>query len=140
MPAQRIKRIIKLKEKLMEDKQRQIRDVLLAIDEIMNNIRAIETNINVNYEHITATTICGGDLCLIKDNIIFLENKKGELIEEKEECNKKLDLLKMELIEQAREIKKLETLKIKTINAIKKAQNRKEQKIFDDIALHIKKE
>jgi len=46
----------------------------------------------------------------------------------------------MELIEQAREIKKLETLKIKTINAIKKAQNRKEQKIFDDIALHIKKE
>jgi len=140
MPARRIERIIKLKEKLMEEKQRQINEVLLAIDDIINNINIIETNINMNYEHITTTTICGGDLCLIKDNMIFLENKKGELLEEKEECNKRLSLLRMELVEQAREIKKLETLKSKILSAIKKAQNKKEQKFFDDIALHNLKE
>lgn len=140
MPAQRIERIIKLKEKLMEEKQKQINDVLLAIDDIINNIKLIETKINMNYEHITTTTICGGDLCLIKDNIIFLENKKSELLEEREECNKRLSLLRMELVEQAREIKKLETLKSKILSAIKKTQNRKEQKFFDDIALHNLKE
>lgn len=135
MPVERIRRIIELKEKLMEDKQREIRDVLLLIDSLTNNINSIEADINSNYDYITTTTLNGSDLCLIKDNIIYLENKKYNLTKEKDECNKRLSFLRMELVEQAREIKKLETLKLKTIQAIKKAKNRKEQKFLDDIAL-----
>lgn len=119
----------------MEDKQREISNVLKLIDKIINDIENIESSINANYEHITTTILTGNDLCLIKDNIIYLEHRISELMEEKEDWSKRLDAHKMELVEQAREVKKLETLKSKALYTIKKTQNRKEQKILDEIAL-----
>jgi flagellar export protein FliJ len=135
MSTQRIERIIDLKERLMEDKQREIENTLGLIDQITNGIIGIDNNINSNYERMTTTSISGNDFCVIKDNLIYLENRKSELMEQKEAYNKKVSMLRMELIEQAREVKKLETLKSKTLQVIKKARNRKEQKSLDEIAL-----
>jgi flagellar export protein FliJ len=135
MSTQRIERIIDLKEKLMEDKQREIENTLGLMNKITNGIISIANDISSNYECMTATTISGNDFCVIKDNLICLEKRKSELMEQKEAYSKKVSMLKMELIEQAREVKKLETLKSKTLQVIKKTQNRKEQKSFDGIAL-----
>jgi len=135
MSTQRVERIIDLKEKLMEDKQREIENVFVLIKKITNDIISIDININSNYEYMTATSLNGNDFCVIKDNIISLENRKSKLLEQKEACNKMVNMLRMELIEQAREVKKLEALKSKTLQVIKKIQNRKEQKSFDEIAL-----
>ncbi|MCX5810648.1 MAG: flagellar FliJ family protein [Proteobacteria bacterium] len=135
MSTQRIERIIDLKEKLMEDKQREIENTLGLMNKITNGIIGIDNNINSNYECMTSTSISGNDFCVIKDNLIYLENRKSELMEQKEAYNKKVSMLRMELIEQAREVKKLETLKSKTLQVIKKARNRKEQKSLDEIAL-----
>ncbi|MCX5815040.1 MAG: flagellar export protein FliJ [Proteobacteria bacterium] len=135
MSTQRIERIIDLKEKLMEDKQREIENTLGLMNKITNGIIGIDNNINSNYERMTITSISGNDFCVIKDNLTYLENRKSELMEQKEAYNKKVSILRMELIEQAREVKKLETLESKTLQVIKKARNRKEQKSLDEIAL-----
>ena len=133
--TQRIERIIDLKEKLMEDKQREIENTLGLMNTITNRIIDIDNNITSSYERVASTSISGNDFCVIKDNLIYLENRKSELIEQKEVYNKKVSMLKSELIEQAREVKKLETLESKTLRVIKKVQNRKEQKSLDEIAL-----
>jgi len=133
----RFERIKEVKEKLMEEKEREIQTVLSEIENITDNIVSIDKNIADNYKDITSATLDSNDFCNIKEYIIFLDHKKLVLLEQKETLKDKVNILRSELVEMLKEVKMLETLKQKEAGVAKKYQNRKEQKVLDDIALRI---
>jgi flagellar export protein FliJ len=137
MPKLRIERIIEVKEKMMDDKKKEMEAVAAEIERITNEINDINSNIDINYNKITATLISSNDIYVLKEYIIHLENKKLEIIGQREKLRVKMDNVKAELLELVKEIKMLETLKLKELKIIKKSQNRREQKMLDELASRI---
>lgn len=137
MYRSRLGRIIQVKERFVDDKRREIESINVDIDEISNGIDGMDNNINNNYSNITATALSGSDFCVLKEHIIYLENRKFELIKQRENLRVKASAVRSELFELVKEIKMLEILKSKALRTIKKSQNRREQKKLDDLALRI---
>jgi flagellar export protein FliJ len=133
----RLERIIEIKEKIMDDKEREIEEEKNKLDSTNQAIKTIDTDIDVNYERMTATSMQGNDFSVITGYIEHLDNVKSSLIEESELLQRKIVLLKEELIDLMKEIKMLGTLKDKISAALKKSLNRREQKLLDDIALRV---
>jgi flagellar export protein FliJ len=138
MPKFRLGRIIEIKNKLMDDKKNELegaKDEMYAIDA---GIRSLETDINNNYENMAVNSMVGSDFSVLKDYLYSLEVKKAGLLEEREGIIMKIEKIKAELFELAKEIKMFEKLESKAYQAEKKLLNRKEQKILDEIALRSK--
>jgi flagellar export protein FliJ len=134
MSKLRIERIIEVKEKLMDDKKKAMEAVIADIDKATSDINDTDGDIELNYNKITGTLMNGNDIFVLKEYIIFLENKKLEMINHREKLKVEADVLKAELIEMMKEIKMLEILKSKELKTIKKSQNRREQKMLDELA------
>jgi flagellar export protein FliJ len=137
MSKLRIERIIEVKEKIMDDKKKEMEAVVAEIERITNEVDDINSNINENYDKIIATSMDSNDIYVLKEYIIYLENKKLEKIRQKEKLKAKMDTMKAELLELIKEIKMLEILKSKELKIIKKSQNRREQKMLDELASRI---
>ena len=137
MPKFRLDRVKEVKEKLLDDKRAEMESCLAEIDIMSNDIRIMDDDINVNYDRIAVTTLSGSDYYLLKEHIIHLEGKKCELIGQRENLRSAADSLRSQLVELLKEIKMLEILKSKALRTIKKSENKREQKILDELALRL---
>jgi flagellar export protein FliJ len=133
----RLNRIIEIKEKMMEDKEREIEEAKASLEALFNEIRAVDTSIEENYEKISIKTIQGNDFSVVRDYIEYLENTKYALMREAVSLDEKVFILKQELVELLQEKKMLDKLHIKEMASLKKSFNRREQKLLDDMALRI---
>jgi flagellar export protein FliJ len=137
MPKLRVERIIEVKENIMDDKRKEMETFVAEIERLTNDISDIDCNIDINYNKLTATVLNSNDIYVLKEYIIYLENKKLEIIGQREKLRVKIDTVKAELFELIKEIKMLEILKSKELKIIKKSQNRREQKMLDELASRI---
>lgn len=137
MLKDRLERIIEIKEKLMDDKEREIEEEKSKLDSTNQAIKAVEADIDMNYERMTAKPMNGNDFSVITGYIEYLDNVKSSLVEESESLRQKIAILKEDLLDLMKEIKMLGTLKDKISAALKKSINKREQKLLDDIALRV---
>jgi flagellar export protein FliJ len=133
----RLSRIIEIKEKLIEDKERELEGAISALNDIVAAIQFVEKDTESSYNKLTMPALSGGDFSVIKDYLLFLENKRLCLIDEKANTETRIDHIRADLVELLKELKMLETLQSKTFKAMKKSANRKEQKNLDAMALRI---
>jgi flagellar export protein FliJ len=134
----RLSRIIEVKEKLIEDKERELEEAISVMNDIISGIDATEKDIEKNYDDLAIPSLSGGDFSVLKDYLSYLENRKQILLDEKTEAQKRIDQLRINLIELMKELKMLETLKAKANKVMKMYENRKIQKNLDAMALRIK--
>jgi flagellar export protein FliJ len=137
MLKDRLDRIIEIKEKIMDDKEREIEEEKGNLDSVNHAIVAVDIDIEKNYERMTGKSLQGNDFSVITDYLEYLENMKCSLVGERETVEEKIAILKEELIELMKEMKMLGTLRDKILATLKKSLNRREQKLLDDIALRI---
>lgn len=133
----RLNRIIEIKEKLIEDKERELEGAISALNDIFAGIDSIEKDTEDSYRRLTVPELSGGDFSVIKDYLSFLENRRICLVDEKAHTETKIDHLRADLVELLKELKMLETLQSKSFKAMKKTANRREQKNLDAMALRL---
>ena len=137
MPKLRIERIIEVKEKLLNDKKNEMESVTAEIERIIDGIHEADNNIEMNYSTITGTLMNGNDFFTIKEYITHIENKKYDMISQKENLTMRVNIIRKELVEMIKELKMLEILKSKELQNIKKSQKRRDQKMLDEMASRI---
>jgi len=133
----RLDRIIEVKEKLIEDKEGELETALHMLNELTTSILTLEKDIEATYKEMTIPSLSGGDFSVLKDYTTYLSDKRLLMIEEKEDMERRILTLRANLVDLMKELKMLETLKSKTYKAIKKFENRKEQKNLDGMALRL---
>lgn len=133
----RLSRIIEVKEKLIEDKERELEGTINTLNDIIIGIDLVEKDTEENYHKLTMPALSGGDFSVIKDYLSYLDNKRLCLLDEKASSQTKIEQLRADLVELLKELKMLETLESKTFKAMKKSANRKEQKNLDAMALRL---
>ena len=121
----------------MERKQGQLKEALFIITVISNDINMIESTIYNKYSLLTLTPMNGNDFSVLTDYIEYLDSRKNELLLQREKAAKAVDAIRAELYDLARDVRMLENLKEKAARIVKRAENRKEQKSLDQIALRI---
>jgi flagellar export protein FliJ len=137
MHSDRLQRIIELKERLMEERELVLDQHNKQRDIICSNIKQVETEIDVNYAELCTRCLDGNEFSLLKDYLEHLGRLKTEALTRKDLIQKKIVEIRAELVEMLREIKVLDTLKERTLSMAKRAQNKKHQKLLDEIALRL---
>jgi len=133
----RFHKLIEIKESMLDDKKKDLKKTIDLYESISIEITDTEDSIRKNFNRISEPDIDSNDIFVLREHIIWLETKKQKLLEEKEIISKKIDVLRSELEEIWKEIKMLDTLKNKTLQAMRKAENKKEQKKLDELALRV---
>jgi flagellar export protein FliJ len=133
----RLSRIIEIKEKLIEDKERELEGAISSLNEIMAGIETAEKDIERSYNKMTIPSLSGCDFSVLKDYLAYLDNRKLCLLEERSNVQKRIDQIRADLVEFLKELKMLETLRSKAFKVMKKSENRKEQKSLDAMALRL---
>ena len=133
----RLSRIIEVKEKLIEDKERELEETISAMNDIIQGIDVTEKEIEKNYNKLTFPSLSGGDFSVLKDYLTYLENRMMCLLDEQANTQQRIDHLRANLVELLKEQKMLETLQSKALKVLKKNENRKVQKNLDAMALRI---
>jgi flagellar export protein FliJ len=130
----RLARVIEIKNKLMDDKKNELELANSALYKVNDALRSLEIEIRTNYEAMAAP-MGGSDFSVLKDFLFSLDARKDGLIREGKEIDRKIASIKSQLVEMAREIKMLDSLKAKALEREKKLLGKKEQKSLDDMAL-----
>ncbi len=121
----------------MEEKELVLDQHNTKRDIILSNIELLDTEIDVNYSEICTRCLDGNEFSLLKDYLEHLGRLKTEALTQKDLIQKKIVEIRAELVEMLREIKVLDTLKERTLSMAKRAQNKKHQKLLDEIALRL---
>ncbi|MDD3845985.1 MAG: flagellar export protein FliJ [Syntrophorhabdaceae bacterium] len=137
MDRKRIDRIIEIKEKLKKDKEREIEEAAAKMAAICQEIASVDRQIDDSYARLTARSVSGNDFAVIKDYLDYLDVSRSSLVYEKDSMQETIDVLQQEFYEFARELKMLSKLQEKINKAFKKSENRREQKLLDEIALRL---
>ncbi len=137
MHSDRLQRIIELKERLMEEKERVLDQHTKERDAIHSNIESLENEIDVNYSDLCTRCLDGNEFALLKDYLEHLGRLKTEALAKKYLIEKKIAVIRAELYDMFKEIKMLDALKKRTLSAARRAQNKKHQKLLDEIALRL---
>lgn len=137
MDKKRIDRIIGIKEKFREDKEREIEEERLKVHSVCDEIDRVESDIAVNYGKISLGPMSGNDFAVIRDYLDCLDATKAALISEKESLEENIAMMNLELYQLAREVRMLSKLKENADRIIRKSQNRRQQKLLDELALRI---
>jgi flagellar export protein FliJ len=133
----RLNRIIEVKEKLIEDKERELEGAISALNDIIMGIDTVEKDIEKSYNKLTTPSLSGCDFSVLKDYLAYLDNRRLCLLDEKADAQERIGQLRANLVELLKELKMLEILKSKAFKAMKKTENRKEQKNLDAMALRL---
>ena len=120
----------------MDDKKKDLDQAVTALAGINEAIVTVEKDITRSYEAMNSP-MDGGDFSVLRDFLFHLDDKKAGLLAEKEQATVRLSEIKAELLELAKELKMLDTLKTKALQQERKLQNRREQKALDEMALRI---
>jgi flagellar export protein FliJ len=125
MRSDRLQRIIELKERLM------IRNAILS------NIEHLDNEIDVNYADICTKCLDGNEFVCIRDYLERLGQLKAQALNQKALLEEKIAAIQAQLYEMFKEIKMLDALKKRTSFAARRAENKKHQKLLDEIALRL---
>lgn len=128
---------MEVKQKRIEDKEGELQATLKGLNDLNASIEVLGREIEESYNGLTVPSLSGQDFSVIKDYLAYLDQRRIDLMEEKERMQGKMNVLKAELVDLLKELKMLEALESKTLQAIKKSENRREQKKLDQIALRL---
>ncbi|HAR95249.1 MAG TPA: flagellar export protein FliJ [Deltaproteobacteria bacterium] len=135
MYNERVQRIIELKEKLLEDKERQMETFRREDDRISRNISLLEADIGERQEMLSTMSFSGSDFLVFRNYLAHLDASRSTWLKEQEEVRRQIEQIRLELTELLKEIKMLETLKAKALAEVRRSRSRREQKKLDEIAL-----
>jgi len=133
----RLSRIIDVKEKLIEDKERELEEAINTIDDITLALDATEEDVEKTYNELAIPSLSGGDFSVLKDYLSYLNDRKQRLIDEKDLTQQRIEQLRINLINLMKELKMLEILRSKAAKVVKRTENRRIQKNLDSMALRI---
>ena len=133
----RLSRIIDVKEKLIEDKERELEEAINTIDDITLALDATEKDVEKTYNELAIPSLSGGDFSVLKDYLSYLNDRKHRLIDEKDLTQQRIEQLRINLINLMKELKMLEILRSKAAKVVKRTENRRIQKNLDSMALRI---
>jgi flagellar export protein FliJ len=133
----RLSRIIDVKEKLIEDKERELEEAINTIDDITMALDATEKDVEKTYNELAIPSLSGGDFSVLKDYLSYLNDRKQSLIDEKDLTQQRIEQLRINLINLMKELKMLEILRSKAAKVVKRTENRRIQKNLDSMALRI---
>ncbi|HNY69602.1 MAG TPA: flagellar export protein FliJ [Syntrophorhabdus sp.] len=133
----RLSRIIDVKEKLIEDKERELEEAINTIDDITMALDATEKDVEKTYNELAIPSLSGGDFSVLKDYLSYLNDRKQRLIDEKDLTQQRIEQLRINLINLMKELKMLEILRSKAAKVVKRTENRRIQKNLDSMALRI---
>ncbi|HNQ45434.1 MAG TPA: flagellar export protein FliJ [Syntrophorhabdus sp.] len=133
----RLSRIIDVKEKLIEDKERELEEAINTIDDITLALDATEKDVEKTYNELAIPSLSGGDFSVLKDYLSYLNDRKQRLIDEKDLTQQRIEQLRINLINLMKELKMLEILRSKAAKVVKRTENRRIQKNLDSMALRI---
>lgn len=135
MLKNKIDKIIELKETMIRGKEREIEDLTLEIKRIVLNINVTEETIHKSHNGLAVAPMKGSDFSVLRDHLSYLEKRKDALTADKEDREKKINSLRSQLFELAKEKKMFEKLRSRITAGLKRSFNRRQQKLLDDIAL-----
>lgn len=121
----------------MEEKERVLGQHTRKLQIVVNNIKHLSDEIDNNYKQLCTKCLDGNEFTVIRNYIGHLDRVKSSALAQKEQLDKKIAALRAELVEMLREIKTLNSLKEKLVSTARKAQNKKHQKLLDEIALRV---
>jgi flagellar export protein FliJ len=133
----RYRRLIEIKQKLLETKQLEMEGATSSLREINGKIDAVKVDVDTTYRNITEECITGSQFAVLKDYLAYLDQRLAALGEERKKREALLEELRKELMALNIELKMLGKMRTKAKQRIRKSDNMKEQKIMDEIALRI---
>jgi flagellar export protein FliJ len=133
----RLQRIIELKERLLEEKELLLDRHTRERDTILGNIESLDNQIEVNYSDLCTRCLDGSEFTSIKDYLEHLGIVKAKALVQKALMEKQIAAIRTQLYEMLKEIKVLDTLKEKSLSAARRADNKKHQKLLDEMALRL---
>jgi flagellar export protein FliJ len=137
MRSDRLRRIIELKARLMEEKERVLDQYNKDRDIICSNIDKLDADIDMNYNEVSTRCLSGNEFLVLRDYLEHLSRMRKDASAQKELVESKITAVRKELYEMLKEIKMLDGLKERTLSAARKAENRRHQKLLDEIALRL---
>ncbi len=137
MRSDRLQRLIKLKERLMEEKERLLDRHSRERDSIVSNIETLDSEVEKNYHDLCTKCLDGSEFTSIRGYIEHLGRLRIGAVAAKQMIEKQIAVIRNELFEMLKEIKVLDTLKDKQVSADRRAENKKLQKLIDEIALRL---
>ncbi len=121
----------------MEEKERALDQLNSELKIIDSNINSLNDEITSNYTELSTKCLDGNEFSVIKNYLEHLGRLRSTALAGKDRVEKRIVAIRAELYEMLKEIKMLDTLKTKTAAAAKKGQNRRLQKLLDEIALRL---
>ena len=134
----RFDRLMEVKDKLREHKQRELENATAASDALTRRIRAMEDEIADRYNGMVSRCITGEEFSFLMGHLAYLDGRKAAMTEEKHATDKRISALRGELLSLTMELKMFDKLKSKTLQAARLAVHRTEQKLTDALALRSK--
>jgi len=131
----RYSRLIEVKEKLLDHKKTELDSACISLKIVVEEITGVDEDAVRTYAYLTEKCITGNELSVLTGYLSYLDKRKNVLNLEKIEREYRITALQQELLDLEIERKMLEKLKFKTLQMIKKASNKKEQKLMDELAL-----
>lgn len=133
----RFGRLMEVKEKVLEHRQRELETALAAVSLLAGRIHAIEKEIAYHHHDMTVRCLTGKEFSLLISHLAYLDGEKTTVTTEKKNADGLVDRLRKELSALAVELKMFEKLKSKALQAERKRDRKKEQKVLDELALRI---
>ena len=137
MRSDRLQRIIELKTRLMEEKERVLDRYTKERDIISSNIVLLNEESDSNYYEVSTRCLNGNEFLVLRDYLEHLSRMRKDASTQKELAESKIAVVRKELYEMLKEIKMLDGLKGRALSTAKKADNRRHQKLLDEIALRL---
>ena len=131
----RYDRIVEIKEKLLEQKQRDLETARDVAGSRSRGDRPGGGRVGRTYNDMATRRLTGKELSMLIGHLSYLDASKKQLLDEKRDREKKAVVIRNALLALEMELKVFEKLKFRVLQRIKKARNRKEQKLMDDLAL-----
>jgi len=133
----RFSRLMEIKENLREHKQGELESAIAASEKLMRRILAMEEEVVDRYNGMLSRCMTGEQFSLLIGHLAYLDGKKAAMREEKEKTDKRMNVLRRELLGLTMEVKMFEKLKKKALQAARIASARNERKMMDDLASRV---
>jgi flagellar export protein FliJ len=131
----RYQRLLDIKEKLLEHKQTELEVAIGLVAAVVEQIRELEKEVAETYRPLATRCLTGKELSDLVDYLSYLDARKASLNDEKKRREEKVSALRAELLALEIERKILEKLRSKALQKARKARDKKDQKLMDELAL-----
>ncbi len=137
MHNDRLQRIIELKQRLMEDKERLLEKRSRERDALIKHIDTLNDEVESNYSDLCSKCLAGSEFVSIRDYLEHLGRAIRAALSQKVSVERQMAVIRSELYDMLKEIKVLEGLQQKRVSVAIRVENKKHQKLLDEIALRL---